>query len=145
MLATFETITAPPTERAIQHIPVARLRPPRRRSGQTRDFDLNGLSGRLTITELADGRPGEVFLVAGKQGSTLAGLCEALSIMTSLALQHHVPLVDIVKRLVDMRFEPAGHTGDTDLPHASSLADYLGRRLADYLDPNLRAEFGRRP
>jgi ribonucleoside-diphosphate reductase alpha chain len=115
--------------------PVPRLLPPRRRNGHTHEFNINGLAGHLTITELADGRPGEVFLVAGKQGSTLAGLCEALSITTSLALQHHVPVNDIVRRLRHMRFEPAGSTGDHDVPEATSLADYLACRLAAYLDP----------
>ena len=55
--------------------------------------------------------------------------------MTSLTLQHQVPLVDVVGRLVNMRFDPAGATGDTEVPTVASLADYLGRRLAaDYLD-----------
>jgi ribonucleoside-diphosphate reductase alpha chain len=74
--------------------------------------------------------------------STLAGLCEALSLMTSLALQHQVPLVDVIRRLINMRFEPAGLTDDTDIPHATSLADYLGRRLADYLDTTARCGLG---
>lgn len=124
-------------------VTATRLRPQRSRRGRTYDFDLGGLAGRLTVTELPDGRPGEVFLTAGKQGSTLAGLCEALSLMTSLALQHQVPVTDIVRRLIHMRFEPAGFTGDGDVPSATSLADYLGRRLAaDYLDGNERAHLG---
>ena len=57
--------------------------------------------------------------------------------MTSLTLQHQVPLLDIVRRLVNMRFDLAGATGDAEVPMAASLADYLGRRLAaDYLDPD---------
>lgn len=121
----------------------ARQRPARARRGTTYDFDLAGLEGRLTVTELPDGRPGEVFLKVSKQGSTLSGLCEALSMMTSLALQHHVPLVDVVRRLLNQRFEPAGHTADPDVPTATSLADYLARRLAaDYLTDDERAELG---
>lgn len=113
---------------------VTRLRPARHRRGHTYDVVIAGLAGRLTVTELPDGRPAEVFLAVGKQGSTLAGLCEALSLMTSLALQHQVPLADVVSRLINMQFEPAGHTGDTDVPATTSIADYLGRRLAaDYL------------
>jgi hypothetical protein len=44
------------------------------------------------------------------------------------------------RRLLHMRFEPAGFTANTDIPRVSSLADYLARRLADYLDPDSRAE-----
>lgn len=149
MLVTLDARTAhearnlaPTTRPQPAAIPAPRLRAlPRRRSGLTHEFDLGGLAGRLTITEL-EGRPAEVYLVAGKQGSLLAGLCEALSLMTSLALRHQVPLVDVVRRLVNMRFEPSGLTGDSDVPESTSLADYLGRRLAEYLDPVSRAELG---
>lgn len=120
-----------------------RQRPARARRGTTYEFDLAGLEGRLTVTELPDGRPGEVFLKVSKQGSTLSGLCETLSLMTSLALQHQVPLVEVVRRLLNQRFEPAGYTSDPEVPDATSLADYLGRRLAvDYLDDDERAELG---
>lgn len=67
-------------------------------------------------------------------GSTLAGLCEAPSLTTSLALQHGVPLDDIVTRLSGMRYEPSGLTSDPDISRVTSLSDYLARRLAaDYL------------
>ena len=111
-----------------------RLRLPRIRRGRTYDFNLGSLSGTLTVTELPDGRPGEIFIKVAKQGSTLAGLCEALSISTSLALQHHTPVIDVVRRMLNTRFEPSGFTGDPEVPVATSLADYLARRLAtDYL------------
>lgn len=141
MLATLEVPTAASETRPLSAIPAPGAPLPRRRAGLTHEIDLGGLAGRLTITE-HEGRPAEVFLVAGKQGSLLAGLCEALSLMTSLALRHQVPLADVVRRLINMRFEPAGLTGDSDIPQSTSLADYLGRRLADYLDPVSRNELG---
>lgn len=145
MLATLDRLHPPATRTPHPAAPANRVRPARKRAGRTYEFDINGLAGHLTITELPDGRPGEVFLKAGKQGSTLTGLCEALSLMTSLALQHQVPLTDIVARLINMRFEPAGPTGDTDIPTTTSLADYLGRRLAaDYLHPDHSSEPGLR-
>lgn len=117
-------------------MPVAatRTRPARTRSGYTTEVTIGDMTIRLTITELPDGQPGEIFLKAGKQGSTLAGLCEALSLTTSLALQHGVPLDDIVIRLRGMRYEPSGFTTDPDIPRVTSLSDYLAQRLAaDYL------------
>jgi ribonucleoside-diphosphate reductase alpha chain len=119
------------------------MRLTRTRAGRTYDFTLGGVDGRLTITTLPDGRPAEVFLDVAKQGSTLAGLCESLSLTTSLALQHRVPVADIVGRLVNMRYEPSGCTADTDVPFATSLSDYLGRRLAaDHLTLSERQELG---
>ncbi|OJF11455.1 TSCPD domain-containing protein [Couchioplanes caeruleus] len=120
--------------------------PARSRRGVTYDLDLAGIEGSLTITELPDGRPGEVFLRVSKQGSTLSGLCEALSMMTSLALQHDVPLREVVRGLLNQRFEPAGHTADPDIPTSTSLVDYIARRLAvDYLSPQEQAELGLHP
>lgn len=116
-------------------ITAARQRPPRRRAGMTYEFELNG-EGHLTVTELADGRPGELFITWAKQGSTLQGLCDALAIAVSLGLQHGVPLADYTRRLTGTRFEPAGCTGDPQLPQATSLVDYISRRLTlDYLPP----------
>jgi len=120
---------------------VTRLRPTRNRRGYTYEFDLSSMSGTLTITELPDGRPAEIFVKVAKQGSTLAGLCESLSIATSLALQHHTPVIDVVRRMLNTRFEPSGLTGDPDVPFATSLSDYIARRLAvDYLDHNELAQ-----
>lgn len=120
-----------------------RLRPGRTRHGHTYDVQVGGLTGHMTVTHLPDGRPVEVTLMFGKQGSTLAGLADALSQMISLALQYHTPLVEVVERLVNMRFEPAGFTADPDVPTAGSIADYLGRRLsADYLTSAERERLG---
>ena len=44
---------------------------------------------------------------------------------------------------MNMRFEPAGMTDDPDIRFATSLVDYLFRRLAiDYLDEEQRARLG---
>jgi 8-oxo-dGTP diphosphatase len=112
-----------------------RERPGRSRPARCYDFAIGSLSGTLTVTELPDGRPGEIFVQVAKPGSILAGLCESLSVTTSLALQHGTPVVDLVRRMVNTRFEPSGATDDPDVPVATSLSDYIARRLAtDYLD-----------
>jgi ribonucleoside-diphosphate reductase alpha chain len=78
-----------------------------------------------------------------KQGSTLAGIMDAFSISVSLGLQHGVPLKTYVEKFTNMRFEPAGMTDDPDLRFASSLIDYIFRRLAvDYLPLEERMELG---
>jgi ribonucleoside-diphosphate reductase alpha chain len=97
----------------------------------------------VTVGEYEDGRPGEVFIKVSKQGSTLAGIMDAFSIAISLGLQHQVPLATFVTKYANMKFEPAGITDDPELRIASSLLDYIFRRLAlDYLSPTERMEFG---
>jgi hypothetical protein len=65
-----------------------------------------------------------------KQGSTLAGIMDAFSISVSLGLQHGVPLATYVRKYTNMKFEPAGITDDPELRIATSLVDYIFRRLA---------------
>ena len=74
-------------------------------------------------------------------GSTLAGIMDAFAISVSYGLQYGVPLRAYVETLANYRFEPAGMTDDPDIRFASSLVDYIFRRLAiDYLSAEERAE-----
>ncbi len=120
-----------------------RERLPRRRASSTFAFRVADCEGYVTVGEYEDGRPGEVFMKVSKQGSTLAGIMDAFSISVSLGLQHGVPLATYVRKYTNMRFEPAGITDDPDLRIATSLVDYIFRRLAvDYLPMEERAELG---
>jgi len=124
-------------------IGAVRERLPRRRKSSTFAFRVADCEGYVTVGEYEDGRPGEVFMKVSKQGSTLAGIMDAFSISVSLGLQHGVPLATYVRKYTNMRFEPAGITDDPDLRIATSLVDYIFRRLAvDYLPMEERAELG---
>ncbi len=120
-----------------------RERLPRRRVSTTFAFRVADCEGYVTVGEYEDGRPGEVFIKVSKQGSTLAGIMDAFSISISLGLQHGVPLATYVRKYVNMKFEPSGMTDDADLRIATSLVDYIFRRLAlDYLSKDEREELG---
>jgi ribonucleoside-diphosphate reductase alpha chain len=120
-----------------------RERLPRKRNSKTFSFRVADCEGYVTVGEYEDGRPGEVFIKVSKQGSTLAGIMDAFSIAISLSLQHQVPLATFVSKYANMKFEPAGITDDPDLRIASSLLDYIFRRLAlDYLTVTERTELG---
>ena len=106
-------------------------------------FRVADCEGYVTVGEYEDGRPGEVFIKVSKQGSTLAGIMDAFSISISLGLQHGVPLATYIQKYSAMKFEPAGLTDDPDLRLASSLVDYIFRRLAlDYLSYEERLDLG---
>jgi ribonucleoside-diphosphate reductase alpha chain len=115
----------------------------RRRKSSTFAFRVADCEGYVTVGEYEDGRPGEVFIKVAKQGSTLAGIMDAFSISISLGLQHGVPLATYVRKYQNMKFEPSGMTDDPDLRIATSLVDYIFRRLAlDYLNPAEREDLG---
>ncbi|MDQ6875779.1 MAG: vitamin B12-dependent ribonucleotide reductase [Actinomycetota bacterium] len=127
---------------ALQSRPVRR-RLPKKRPSQTVSFSVGGAEGYMTAGSYPDDGLGEVFLKLGKQGSTLAGVMDAFSIAISIALQYGVPLETYVSKFTSMRFDPAGLTDDPDIRIASSMMDYIFRRLAlDYLPYDQRAELG---
>jgi len=120
-----------------------RRKMPRVRNSKTMSFRVADCHGYVTVGEYDDGRPGEIFLKVAKQGSTLAGIMDAFAISVSHGLQYGVPLRAFVDMYTNMRFEPAGMTDDPDIRFASSLVDYIFRRLAvEYLSYEDRAELG---
>ncbi|HEX6074473.1 MAG TPA: vitamin B12-dependent ribonucleotide reductase [Micromonosporaceae bacterium] len=120
-----------------------RKRLPKSRPSRTTSFAVAGAEGYLTASSYPDNGLGEVFLKMSKQGSTLAGVMDAFSVAVSIALQYGVPLETYVSKFVNMRFEPAGMTDDPDIRMATSVMDYIFRRLAlDYLPYEQRADLG---
>ncbi len=120
-----------------------RRRLPRSRRSRTFEFRVADCKGFVTVGEYPDGRPGEIFVKVSKQGSTLAGIMDAFAISLSHGLQYGVPLSAFVETFVGVRFEPAGITDDPDIRIATSLMDYLFRKLAVmYLTPEERASLG---
>ena len=130
---------SPPPAEAV-HRPVRR-KLPRQRPATVTKFSVAGAEGYMTVSNYPDDGVGEVFLKLGKQGSTLAGVMDAFSIAISVGLQYGIPLESYVAKFTNMRFEPAGLTDDPDVRIASSVMDYIFRRLAlDHLPYDQRAE-----
>jgi ribonucleoside-diphosphate reductase alpha chain len=120
-----------------------RRRLPRQRPATVTRFSVAGAEGYMTASSYPDDGIGEVFLKLGKQGSTLAGVMDAFSMAISVGLQYGIPLESYVAKFTNMRFEPAGLTDDPDIRLASSVMDYIFRRLAlDHLPYEARAELG---
>ncbi|HEX4662687.1 MAG TPA: vitamin B12-dependent ribonucleotide reductase, partial [Candidatus Saccharimonadales bacterium] len=116
---------------------------PRVRNSKTFSFKVGELHGYFTVGEYEDGTPGELFVTAAKMGSTLAGLMDAYGRSISYGLQYGVPLKAYVKAMSGTSFAPAGATDDPEVKTASSLVDYIFRRLAlAYLSIDDRLELG---
>ncbi len=120
-----------------------RRRLPKQRSATVTRFSVAGAEGYMTASSYPGDGIGEVFLKLGKQGSTLAGVMDAFSIAISVGLQYGIPLESYVAKFTNMRFDPAGITDDPDIRMASSVMDYIFRRLAlDHLSYDQRSELG---
>ena len=86
-------------------------------------------------------KPGETFLIAAKEGSTISGLFNTIATLISVCLQSGVPLKTLVRKFKDVRFDPAGFTNNPNIPTAKSVTDYVFRYLGmKYLKPEDREE-----
>lgn len=116
---------------------------PKVRSSKTYKFQISDLKGYFTVGEYDDGTPGELFVNVSKQGSTLSGLTDSFAISISHGLQYGVPLKRYVNGLKGTSFAPSGITDDPEIRTASSITDYIMRRLAlDYLNFDDKLELG---
>ena len=107
-----------------------RRRLPDTRKAITHKFDVAGHEGYLTAGLYDDGMPGEVFITISKEGSTIAGLMDAIATLVSVSLQYGVPVDSLVRKFEHVRFEPSGMTRNPEIPMAKSLVDYIFRWLA---------------
>lgn len=129
-------------EKVVEYRPV-RKRLPKKRPSQTVSFTIGGAEGYLHAGEYPDDGLGEIFVKLGKQGSTLSGVMDAFSMSISVGLQYGIPLEFYVQKFQNLRFEPSGMTDDPDVRIATSVLDYLFRRLAlDYLSYEKRSQLG---
>lgn len=134
---------AEPEVKVIEVNRPTRRRMPNQRPSMTTRFTVGGAKGYMTASSYPDDGLGEVFLKMSKQGSTLAGVMDAFSVAISIGLQYGVPLETYMSKFVNMRFEPAGMTDDPDIRMATSVMDYIFRRLAlDHLPYDERAALG---
>jgi ribonucleoside-diphosphate reductase alpha chain len=103
---------------------------PDERESITHKFSIGGHEGYITVGKYENGDPGEIFITMAKEGSTISGLMDSFATMTSLALQHGVPLQLLVDKFTHTRFEPSGFTKNPEIPMAKSIMDYIFKWLA---------------
>src|SRR5690349_11288865 len=120
-----------------------RRRLPVERTAVTHKFDIAGHEGYITVGLYPDGQPGEIFLKMAKEGSTVSGLMDSFATTVSVALQYGVPLKDLVNKFAHVRFEPSGFTGNSEIPIAKSIVDYIFRWLGSrFLSDDDKAGLG---
>jgi ribonucleoside-diphosphate reductase alpha chain len=141
-LSTLSTAKAQGAEaKTIEKIvfkPVRRKLPSERRA-ITHKFSIGGHEGYITVGMYDEGQPGEIFLVMAKEGSAISGLMDSFATAISLTLQYGVPLKVLIDKFSHVRFEPSGHTGNSEVPYAKSIVDYIFRWLASKFLPREEA------
>jgi len=116
---------------------------PKIRTAKTFSFTVADSHGYITVGEYNDGNPGELFVNFSKHGSTLRGIMDAFAISVSHGLQYGVPLKSYIKSFLNTSFAPSGITDDAEIRTASSLVDFIARRLAlTYLSFDDQLELG---
>jgi hypothetical protein len=113
----------------------------RRQGGQTTVTTIGGERFQLTTSQGTGGALGEVAISwVSRSGD---GLLRAYAAALCAGLDHGVPLADLLRPGLGLRFAPDGRTDDPDIPAAFSPVDYCCRRLAiDWLPYPERAALG---
>lgn len=113
-----------------------RRRLPDERPSITHKFCVYDQEGYLIVGMYDDGTPAELFIHIAKEGSTVSGLMDAVAVLTSIALQHGIPLAAIARKMRHTHFEPYGDTRNKEIPKASSLVDYIFNWLLKKFEKN---------
>jgi ribonucleoside-diphosphate reductase alpha chain len=83
----------------IEEIKFGRIRLPSRRASETFEIECHGLNYKVTVSRLAKGNLGEIFLTAGKAGSAADIAARDAAIACSIALQYGADIETIRKAL----------------------------------------------
>ena len=135
--AVADLVALPPMRQPAPARP-QRREPPARPGGYARKVTLGGHKVFVRTAEFEDGSPAELSLGLPRESAAVRALADSLSHVASLALQHGVPLDEIVELLAGTRFGPAGAVdGDAEVGRASSPLDYLARSIAAAYLPDL--------
>lgn len=91
----------------------------------------------LSVGEYPDGRPGEIWVDAAKEGTFLRGVLSALARMASISLQCGCPVAEVVRSLRGLDFPPRGRVVGSDaVSDCTSVADWIAQEIeAAYSKP----------
>lgn len=124
-------------------VTTSRQEMPKTREGITHKFSIGGYRVYITANRFENGNLGEIFIIAGKEGSIVSGLLGAIARLCSKTLQEGAPAESIVDSLLNLRFDPWGITDNPDIPMAKSIADYIGRWIGkNFLPLDKQIAFG---
>ncbi|HHX62954.1 MAG TPA: vitamin B12-dependent ribonucleotide reductase [Epulopiscium sp.] len=124
------------TQESQTHLP-RRIKPTGIRRAHVHEAQMAGLKLYFTLSFYEDGRLGEVYVSAGRQGSLAKGLLDSVSTTISKMLQYGVPAKDISQMYRGQKYEPSGFVyGHPYIKMADSISDLISKiidiELGDY-------------
>ena len=146
---SFQPLTAETTKETEKKVEIEtetklkRKKLPDDRPAHRHKFRVGNVEGYLAPGFYKNGELGEIFIDLTKEGSTLSGFADALATIVSISLQYGIPLKDFVKKMMFLRFEPAGFTSNPEIRTCTSIVDYIFRYLGlHYLPEQEKQELG---
>ncbi|NMA83993.1 MAG: vitamin B12-dependent ribonucleotide reductase [Epulopiscium sp.] len=114
-----------------------RVKPKGIRAAHVHEAEIAGLKLYITTSFYEDGRLGEIYVTAGRQGSLVKGLLDSLSTTISKMLQYGVPATDIARMYRGQKYEPSGFVnGHPYIKSVDSISDLISKiidiELGDY-------------
>lgn len=114
---------------------------PDTRQALTHTAIVGGVKIYITTGCYDDGRLGEIFIKADKEGTEMM-LLNGIAIGISVGLQHGVPLLKYTRKYKIQRLGTGGATDDPEIPMVKSILDYVARWLElKYTTPQERAQW----
>ncbi len=122
-----------------------RIKPLGIRTARVHEAAINGLKLYVTTSFYEDGRLGEVYISAGRQGSLTKGLLDSMSTTISKVLQYGIPPQDIARMYRGQKYEPAGAvTGHPYIKFVDSISDLISKiidiEMGDYSHCQVKPE-----
>lgn len=105
-----------------------RTKPTGIRSAHVHEAEIGGLKLYITVSFYENGKLGELYVSAGRQGSLVKGLLDSLSTTISEMLQYGVPSKDIARMYRGQKYEPSGFVnGHPYIKMADSISDLISK------------------
>lgn len=114
-----------------------RIKPAGIRTAHVHEVEITGLKFYITTSFYDNGKLGEVYISAGRQGSLIKGLLDSLSTTISEMLQYGVSPKNISQMYRGQKYEPSGFVKNHPyIKNADSISDLISKiidiELGDY-------------
>ncbi len=105
-----------------------RVKPTGIRRAHVHEAEIAGLKLYITVSFYDNGKLGEIYVSAGRQGSLVKGLLDSISTTVSEMLQYGVQASDIAKMYRGQKYEPSGFVyGHPYIKMADSISDLISK------------------